>query len=199
MESFEKRLHQASEETRQSTRTLTPPAIGGRHLRAAPTRRGWLVFAVAFAVVVLAVGVIPLFDGDPDGGPVASPDTTIPAESPSSTEPTVTTLPPVTCSGTGAVTGTVRQGLPAVVVDVRDDIMALAAMCDLEGLEALAATGFVTSFGGGGVEAFAEWEADGVGKLFVPRAERPGGRYRLCPPGRKAGGKVPPADEGGRG
>lgn len=164
MENFEKRLHQASEETRQSTRTLTPPATGGRHLRAAPIRRGWLVFAGAFALVVLAVGVLPLLDRDPDGGPVGSPDTTTPV-APPSTEPTVTTLPPVTCSGTGVVPGTVRQSLPAVVIDVRDDIMALAAMCDFEGLEALAAAGFVTSFGGGGAEAFAEWEAAEEGKL----------------------------------
>lgn len=168
MDTFEKRMQQASEEVRQTTRTLAPPPLHGRPVRHAPSR-GLLVFVGAFALVVLAVGVLPLLDRDPEDGPVASPDTTIPTESPSSTpsstEPTLTTLPPVICSGTGAVSGTVRQSLPAVVLDVRDDIMALAAMCDFEGLEGLAAAGFVTSFGGGGAEAFAGWEADGVGKL----------------------------------
>jgi hypothetical protein len=132
-----RRQQQASEETRQATRTLTPPTLREPRSRPSSARRGWLVFATA-AVVAVAVGVLPLLGGNGERVPLGSPDTTTPVEPPS-TVPTVTTTPPVTCSGSGAIPGTVRQDLPAAVVQVRTDIMALAVLCDIPGLESLAA------------------------------------------------------------
>lgn len=165
MNDFENRMNRAAEEVRQSTKSLTPPP--GKHLQPAPARRGWLVFAGAFAVVAIAVGVLPLFDRDP-GVPVGSPDTTTPVVPPSTTVGTpVPTTMPVECSASGVPVPPEPVGLPDQVNDVRLGIVEAASACDLATLEAMAADNFTTHFGGGGVEELRNWEEAGEGKLGI--------------------------------
>lgn len=165
MDRFEQRMRQAADEVRETTRTLPRPGVGPGSAPGMPARRGWLVFAAAFAAVVISVGVLPLLDGDDDRTPVGSPDTTTPVEPPSTIVPS--TAPPVVCSGSGAILSVERQDLPAAVLYTRADLMGAATGCDIGSLEQLAAPGFTTDFGGGGIEMLAEWEAAGEGKLGI--------------------------------
>lgn len=166
MDDFENRIQTAADELRQTTKLLTPPPVR-RSLIGTPLR--WTAFAVGVGAVLVAVVAIPgLIDGFQ---PVGSPDTTVPGSVPTTewdpVDPTVTTLPPVTCSGTGAVPFVEAQALPPAVTETRNSIMENAIMCGIAELEATAGSGFTTDFGGGGAEMLAEWEAAGEGKLGV--------------------------------
>ncbi len=167
MNDFENRMNRAAEELRQSTRSLTPPPTPGKHLEPAPASKGWLVFAGAFAVVAITVGILPLFDREP-GLPVGSSDTTTPVAPPETT--VVTTIPTTVaaeCSATGVAVPSEPTDLPDQVSDVRLGIVEAAAACDLATLEGLAAANFTTHFGGGGVEELRNWEEAGDGKLGI--------------------------------
>lgn len=166
MNDFENKMNRAAEELRQSTRSMTPPPVPGRHLEAAPASRGWLVFAGAFAVVAITIGVLPLFDRGP-GTPVGSPSTTTPVVAPSTTVQTTESTVPAECSATGVARPPEPTGLPDQVNDVRLAIVEAVAACDLTTLEGLAAANFTTHFGGGGVEELRNWEEAGDGKLGI--------------------------------
>ncbi|HEU5112320.1 MAG TPA: hypothetical protein VFU96_03320, partial [Acidimicrobiia bacterium] len=58
LDEFEQRMEQAAQEVRQSAKHAVPPALDSDASRAIP--RGWLIFAVAFGVVILTLGVIPM-------------------------------------------------------------------------------------------------------------------------------------------
>ncbi len=166
MDDFENRIQDAAEELRQTTKLLTPPPIR-RSLVGIPIR--WTAFAVGVGAVLVALVAVPtLFDGRL---PVGAPDTTVPGPVPTTdwepVDPTVTTLPPATCSGTGAVPFVAMQELPPAVAQTRSTIIDDAIMCRFPELTALAGPGFTTDFGGGGAEMFAEWEAAGEGKLGI--------------------------------
>lgn len=167
---LDKRLTKAAEEVRQAMRTLSPPPSPGTKPRALPAARGWLVFAGAFAVVALAIGVLPLLDGR-QGSPVASPpSSTLPVEPPS-TEPESTVpgtdSPVAECSATGVPAPAEQPGLPEPVAQKRQAIIEAAMACDFDALEALADEFFSTSFGGGDETLLREWEQRGEGKLDI--------------------------------
>lgn len=158
MNQLEDKLQKAAEEVRQVARYSTPPGIRSRPNR---LRTGWLVFAAAFATVILAVGIIPLLgSGDnPDdvAGPSITASTTIPA--------TTSTTPFVQCSATGAPQPAEQSGLPDAVAATRGAIVAAATACDLNALAELGGPDLNTSFGGGGFQNIIEWEDAGRGEL----------------------------------
>lgn len=164
MSDFENRMKQAADEVRQSTQSMTPPPAPGTKPQVAPARRGWLVFAGAFAVVAITVGVLPLFDRGP-GASMGSPDTTAPVAAPSTTVPTT---PPTECSSTGVEPRGPRNGeeLPEPVSLTAEAIIEAAATCDVDGLVGIAGD-ITTSFGGGDAELLREWEETGDGKLDI--------------------------------
>ncbi len=168
MNDFENKMNRAAEELRQSTRSLTPPPAPGRHLLSAPARRGWLIFAAAFAVVAVTIGVLPLLDRDPTI-PVGGSSTTSPVEPPSTVPPTTvaTTVPTTECSATGVPAPDEQTGLPDVIAAKRQAIIDAAMACDFDALVALAGEPFTTSFGGGDASLLEEWEAAGEGKLGI--------------------------------
>lgn len=133
-DALENRLTRAAEEVRQASRTVTPPPAPGTRPRAVPAAKGWLVFAGAFALVALAIGVLPLFDRG-TGAPVASPSTTVPVEPPS------TDAPVAECSATGVPAPGAQEGLPENVAAKRQAIIDAAVACDFEALEALLGRG----------------------------------------------------------
>ena len=91
LDDFEQRLEQAAQEVRRMAKHAAPPQIETSSRRSiAP---GWVMFAAAFAVVIIALGVIPLISSPEDGGPAAATTmigtlmptaaTTVPAPAPS--------------------------------------------------------------------------------------------------------------------
>jgi hypothetical protein len=146
LDHVEQRLEEAAREARATAKHSVPPAIR------APSRRsdapGWLMFAAAFAVVILAVGVIPLISSREEPGPAASTPTT--------------DAPGGDCSASGMEMPGEQEGLPPAVVEARMAIAAAALACDYEALERLAGPDFSTSFGGGGVERIRQWEEEGT-------------------------------------
>jgi hypothetical protein len=158
MNQLDDKLQKAAEEVRQVARYSTPPGIQPGPIR---LRTGWLVFAAAFAAVILAVGIIPLLGRGDNPGDVAGPSiaasTTLPA--------TTTTMPPVECSATGAPQPAEQAGLPGAVAATRDAIVAAATACDLNALEELGGPDLNTSFGGGGFQNLIDWETSGQGEL----------------------------------
>ena len=165
MGELERRLDNASEEVRQATRSATPPERGQT---SRPRLPGWTVFVTAFGAVLL-IGLLPLLFGE-DG--LEPADTSIPLATPTTT-PTPTTIPYDAttsisqCSSTGADQPGDVEGLSRQAADIRAGIIDAAVACDLPTLVGLTADGFTTSFGGGGVEAFEEWEVRGEGKLGI--------------------------------
>ena len=169
LDDVEQRLEQAAQEVRKVAKHSVPPPVDAPSARSiAP---GWLIFAAAFGVVILAVGVIPLISSQEDGGPAASTPTTVPAPATTATGPNATmpatTVPPTTvlgagCSAAGLTLPPEQEGLPPAVAEARRAIAEAAIACDYEALEALAATDFSSSFGGGGVENIRQWEGDGT-------------------------------------
>jgi hypothetical protein len=161
-DALDRKLHQAAEEVRQAARTMTPPPLPGARTRTAPAR-GWLAFAGAFAVVALAVGVLPgLLRGTATGPtiPVGSGGTTtVPT-----TEPSVS-APVAQCSATGVPRPREQEGLPEAVAETRRQIIEAAMACDLEALDAISPEFFITHFGGGRFDELVRWEEEGDGKL----------------------------------
>jgi len=158
MDRFEQRMHQAAEEVRRTAQTLTPPPNAAPGKTTLP-RRGLLVFAAAFATVVIVVGVLPMLGSGNQPGSVASPDTTNPVAPPS------TTIPTVVCSSSGTPPPAEVEGLPRQVADIRQAIVEAAQACDFAALVGLAGDRFTTHFGGGGSEMLEVWESEGEGKL----------------------------------
>ena len=160
---LEQRLEQAAQEVRQTARHSVPPPLEDRSPRTAP--RAWLVFAAAFAVVILAVGVLPMLSPSPDpDGSVGEPSPTTSAATVTSTFPAPTTTTPVAaeCSATGLPMPPKQEGLPAPVADARRAIAAAAIACDYAALEELASPDLNTSFGGGGFANIPMWEEEGT-------------------------------------
>jgi hypothetical protein len=65
------------------------------------------------------------------------------------------------CSAAGMSIPYAQAGLPVNVAELRRDIVRAASLCDFAALAELAADGFTSSFGGGGIELLAEREAEG--------------------------------------
>ncbi len=168
LDEFEQRMEQAAQEVRQSAKSAVPPPLetGARR----PLSRGWLIFAAAFGVVIVTLGVLPMISTPEDSGPAnGSTPTTTPAVASTTVPGRVTTAPatvPPTvaddCSAAGLPMPAEQEGLPAPVADARRAIAAAAIACDYEALEALASPEFVTSFGGGGFENIPTWEEEGT-------------------------------------
>ena len=162
MDRFEQKMKQASEELRQSTRNATPPLTQPVPLVSRPR---WLAFAAGFAVVALAIGVLPTLLGESNPPVGGSDPTTPPPISQPQTPTTEGTAPVVECSSDGVpVPGSV-EGLPGPIAQKRFDLINAAVACDFDGLEALAGPDFTIFFGAYGVEKFREWEEDGAGQL----------------------------------
>jgi hypothetical protein len=165
LDDVEQRLEQAAQEVRRAAKHAVPPALE------VPSRRsiapGWLIFAAAFGVVILALGVIPLISSPEDGDPASgSTPTTVPAPvttvtGPATTVP-ATTAPVGDCSAAGLEMPPAQEGLPLAVVKTRTAIAAAAIKCDYEALESLAAPGFRTDFANGGFENIPQWEEEGT-------------------------------------
>ncbi len=158
MSDLETRLSQASEETRRAARQAVPPPIPS----ARPARPGWLILAAAFTGVLVVFALVPLLMGpepDPVGGSLPVPTTV--GVAPTTTGP----ADPVVCSSTGVPQPELDADLPAAVSAKAQAIILFASMCSIDGLAGVAAPGFVTSFGGGGVENLKMWEAEGRGEL----------------------------------
>jgi len=159
MKSVEQRLQQAAEETRQVAGAHWPRPLESE----TPERRqGWLVFAAAFALVVVTFGLVPWLAGIGVEPPVG--DSTLPVE-PVATSSTVTdttlgTAPERSCPDV-PLPGQI-EGLPAAVAEKRDAIIAAAASCDIETLQRLAADPFTTSYGWGGSENLVIWNDKGL-------------------------------------
>jgi hypothetical protein len=169
LDEFEQRMERAAQELRQSARHAVPPRLETDARRALP--RGWLIFAAAFGVVILTLGVLPMISSPEDSGPASgSTPTTTPGPASTTVPEPVTTDPPVTtvpsavadCSAAGLPMPAEQEGLPTPVAEARRAIAAAAIACDFEALEALASADFVTSFGGGGFEMIPMWEEDGT-------------------------------------
>ena len=168
LDEFEQRMEQAAQEVRQSAKHAVPPPLETGARRTLP--RGWLIFAAAFGVVIVTLGVLPMISTPEDFRPAngSTPSTTAAVASTTVPEP-VTTAPatvPSTvtddCSAAGLPMPAEQEGLPAPVADARRAIAAAAIACDYKGLEALASPDFVTSFGGGGFENIPMWEDEGT-------------------------------------
>ena len=167
LDEFEQRMEQAAQEVRQSAKRSVPPPLETGARRTLP--RGWLIFAAAFGVVIVTLGVLPMISSPEDSGPASgSTPTTTPAlpsttiAEPATTEVPATTVPLADCSATGLPMPSEQEGLPQPVADVRRAIAAAAIACDFETLQALAGPDLVTSFGGGGFEMIPTWEEEGT-------------------------------------
>lgn len=158
MNDIEQRLREAGAEVRQfagqSVRRPLPQTSS------AP--RGWLVFAAAFAVVVV-VGLIPLLMGGGETTPAGSTPSS--PSAPSTSMAPTTTGPEARCSATGVGVPVSVEELPPAVADKHTAITQAAAACDLPALSRLAGEDLTTSFGGGGFENLELWEAEGTGRL----------------------------------
>lgn len=156
MSEIERRLEKAAAETREASRSARPPGISPR--TKASFRTGWVVFAAAFAVVILVVGLVPILSGRENPGDLAGPSLG------TSATITTSTIPAVSCSATG-LSAPADQDLPDAVASKRAAIIESALACDLEALEAAASPTLNTSFGGGGFQNLIEWESQGRGEL----------------------------------
>jgi hypothetical protein len=161
LDDVEQRLEQAAQEVRRVAKHAVPPPPESASRRSiAP---GWLIFAAAFGVVILAIGLIPLISSPEDGDPAAGgTPTTEPAPA-----TTATTTPPTTtlsadCSAAGLPPPPEQEGLPPAVAEARMAIATAAIACDYEALERLASPDFSTSFGDTGFEMIPQWEEDGT-------------------------------------
>jgi hypothetical protein len=170
LDDVEQRLEKAAHEVRTVAKHSNPPAPDTPKPRSiAP---GWLIFATAFGAVIIAVGVIPMISSPEESPAAGSTPTTVPAPvttvpAPITTVPDTTMVPPTTvptadCSAAGMTMPPDQEGLPMAVAETRRAILEAAIACDYESLEALAATGFRTSFGGTGFEKIPEWEETGM-------------------------------------
>lgn len=160
---LEQRLEQAAQELRQAARHSTPPPIADD---AGWAPRGWMVFAVAFGLVILTLGVLPMLtrSADPNGTVGSgSPSTAASVATTTVPAPTTSTLPPATadCSAAGMAMPSDQEGLPEPVAAMRRAISEAAIACDFATLQELADPDLVTSFGGGGFDHLVELEESG--------------------------------------
>ena len=160
---LEQRLEEAAREVRRAATHSVPPPIddGAASSRIQP---GWIVFAAAFAVVILAMGLIPLLSGSGEPvGTLAEPSPT-PPPVPATTNPTTptTTVLGADCSAAGLSMPSDQEGLPTPVAQTRRAVATAAIACDYDTLEALAGPGLTTSFGGGGFDNIPRWEEEGT-------------------------------------
>ena len=168
LDEFEQRMEQAAQEVRQSAKQAVPRPLETGARRTLP--RGWLIFAAAFGVVIVTLGVLPIISSPEDSGPASgSTPTTTPSVASTTVAEPVTTAPATTtppaaadCSAAGVPMPAEQEGLPAPVTDARRAIAAAAIACDYDALEALASPDFVSSFGGGGFENIPMWEEEGT-------------------------------------
>ena len=188
LDDTEQRLEQAAQEVRRVAKHSAPPPVetpAGRSI--AP---GWLIFAAAFGVVILAVGVIPLISSPEDGGPAAATTTigtlmpTTPTLGPETattiTEPgttVVTTIPGASCSAAGMELPPEQEGLVPLVVGVVDERARLARVDHRRHLWAIPA----------GLKAVHPSRINVGAEIFVrrqpkfPGALPDGRRYGNCP------------------
>lgn len=165
MSNVEDRLQKAAEETRRLAQNRRPEPLTRRQ---GVRPRGWLVFSAAFAAVILTFGLLPWLVTGSGNQPTNDPTPTSLAADPSTTESTMSTTTSAgdaSCSTAGAPIPTARADLPEAVAATRQGIIEAASSCDVTALEDLAADGFSTSFGGGGVENLRTWEDEGTGQL----------------------------------
>lgn len=121
-----------------------------------------VAFAMAFALVAIAVGVVPSLIGS--GDPVAEPTVPTPQTTVATPDTTVATSIPRDCSASGIPTPGAWRGpadAPAVVVAKWQALVAAVSTCDFDGLEALASPTFSVLFGSYGVDQFRKWEEEG--------------------------------------
>lgn len=161
MNRLEDRLTHASEDTRCVAIRSRPRPI---ERPAMPRRPGLLVFAAAFAAV-LVVGLIPLLVGGDDPTPLGevSPST-MATPTTIAVEPTTTGLE-TSCSATGVGIPDTPKRLPDAVAQKFTMIAQATGGCDLAALSSAAGDELVTSFGGGGFDNIVLWESDGSGQL----------------------------------
>ncbi|MGH3650490.1 MAG: hypothetical protein ACRDU9_07235 [Acidimicrobiia bacterium] len=157
MNTVEQRLRSAAEETRQLANQHWPAPLATNRPAA---RSGWLAFAAAFAVVAVAFGLIPWLAGNSGQQVGETPPLTTPVDTAATFDDKN-----ASCSSTDTPLPGEAVGLPSEVARTRYAIADAAARCDFDALEALAAEGFTTSFGGGGVENISLWEEKGTGQL----------------------------------
>ena len=171
LDEFEQRLEQAAHEVRQAAKQAVPPRLEPGAGRTIP--RGWLIFAAAFAVVIVTLGVLPMISRPEDSEPASgsTPTTTPGVAGTTVAEPGATTTPPdpattvpvfADCSAAGLPMPAEQEGLPDEVADVRLAIAEAAIACDYETLESLASPDLNTSFGGGGFDNLQRWEEEGT-------------------------------------
>lgn len=175
---LEQRLEEAGREVRQAARHSVPPPIDDRAARSR-FQPGWLVFAAAFAAVILAIGAIPLLSQPTDSGePSPTPSIPLVTTGTGAVETTTTSIGSAVddvCSATGLTVPGDQEGLPEPVAQTRRAIAEAAVSCHIDALGRLAGVGpngrdgpeLVTSFGGGGFMNIVEWEDDGEGPLAL--------------------------------
>lgn len=183
MNNIEERLWSAARETRS--------LANRRALRTIPERqparaRGWLVFAAAFAVVVVTFGLIPWLASTSDHRPRAGTTLPTPATTLTTAAVTTTVEPESSCAAADVPAPGPVQELPAPVATTREAIISAASQCDLAAVEELAGDEFVSSFGGGGAENLSRWNEQGEDpastllELFaMPHATVEGGRGKI--------------------
>ncbi len=169
----ERRLHQAADETRVAARRSVRPPLATPE-RSRPV--GWMVFAGVFALVVLAIGILPMLTRSPEPGQVTQTPATAPTTTSIAGTATITEeSEPVACSASGIEVPLQQEGLPEDVADTRSSIIAAATSCYIDELGRLAGVGanprqeteLVTSFGGGGFVDLLDRESDGQEPLAL--------------------------------
>jgi hypothetical protein len=162
MSKVDQALHRAAEETRQAAMRRRPAPL---ETQRRAHRQGWLTFAAAFALVVMAFGLVPLLAGIGEPAPPVGGTTPPPEPVVTSTIITVTTFatePAGSCPSLDQAVPQPVEGLPEAVAETRDAIVAAARSCDLELLERLAGERFSSSFGGAGSENLSIWNDKGL-------------------------------------
>jgi len=162
MSKVDQALQSAAEETRQVAMRRRPPPL---ETQRQTHRQGWLTFAAAFALVVVAFGLVPWLAGigepaPPDGDATPPPDPGV--TSTVITETTTATAPPGSCPSLDQAAPQPVEGLPEAVAETRDAIVAAAMTCNFELLESIAGERFSTSFAGGGSENLSGWNDKGL-------------------------------------
>lgn len=158
MKTVDDRLRTAATETRHYAAKQWPTPSS--HVVPPRRSRGWLAFAAAFSVVIVAFAALPWLMGVGRPDTASRPD---PMVTPTTTTPTTAAVPECSASGT-PVPGR-DESLPAAVAETRTAIVRAASQCDLQAVIDLAGPGFITDFGGGDADTFKTWEEDGEGRL----------------------------------
>lgn len=157
MNNVDDRLRRAAAETRQLAEHRRPARLPVGQPR---SRRGPLVLAAAFVIVIGLFGVLPLLlDTTADESPLGSAPPVTEAGGPSSTGAVES------CSSDGYSRPADDPTLPTPVASSRGALITWALDCDVAALIERAGEDFLTDFGGGGAENLQEWEVEGMGQL----------------------------------